>query len=92
MEIKKQIAEFIDAKHDGNASTDDIVNFLFETGIIDERRCEIAAVKRFYSGLMRNDQELRSKDARAMTAEKFYISDKKVETFIYQYPHINFDY
>jgi len=88
--IENKVIEIIQEKYEGNFSLEDLVGFCFDAGIIDIRRCEIAFVKKHYYDLMRENPAMKAKTAKELTAEKFCISESKVENCLYYFKSIKF--
>ena len=87
--IRKKIIEVIQQKYKGDFSLEDLVNFCFDAGIIEIRRCEIAVIKKHYAELLRDNPTMKASEAKTMTAENFHCSESKIEQCLYYYKNIS---
>lgn len=85
--LKEATSEAIQEKL-GNVDTGELIAFLFDRNLIDIKRCQYALIKKHYWKLLRENQDLKSIDAKQITAVEFSVSISQVEKALYYYTKV----
>lgn len=72
-------------------TTDQLLEYLFKSRIVDERLCKIALIRRRYYQLFREDKNITGVEAKFICEEEFGVSQKFVEHAIYRYRRVDFE-
>lgn len=78
-EVKTEVAGILLEKYpDANL---EMVNYLFKCKVLDVNKCRIAVIKRFYLSLVESGET--ACNAKRITGERFFRSEKTIENLIY---------
>lgn len=81
-QLKQQIAEL-----HPDSSNDELLDLLFEMGVVDQTRCKVLAVRRWVDNAVREGS--RKVDAMYQAADKFSCSYEYVRKCMYYYTDVN---
>lgn len=81
-QLKQQIAELYP-----DSSNDELLDLLFEMGVVDQTRCKVLAVRRWVDNAVREGS--RKVDAMYQAADKFSCSYEYVRKCMYYYTDVN---
>ena len=77
-EVRKETKRILLEMFDGD--TEAMLDHVFRTTVLDVNKCRIAIIKRYYYELCKT---MTAAQAKELTAEKFFRSEKTIENIIY---------
>lgn len=87
-EVKRELVELVKSKYNGDTDLDKIVEFLWETGMLDKKTALRYCIREKYHKTLKHMDGKSCFDVQNDIAEEFDVDVDFVKNAIYKYTHL----